>query len=239
MTPRIFWAGDSTVKQNNYTSFPQTGIGQGLPLYLKKEIIIYNYAENGRSTKSFIAEGRLATIDKEIQKGDFLMIQFGHNDEKPDPERHTEPFSTYQENLETFVRIARSHNAHPIFITPLYRRLFKDNGLLVDKTHLDYPQAMIELGQALQVPVIDLCSMSKALIEAAGREKTKDWFLHVKAGRYPNFPEGKEDNSHLQYEGAVVFANLIADGLRNLGGIYEALLLPLNPEKEDASLLQD
>ena len=239
MLPRIFWAGDSTVKQNDYTSFPQTGIGQGLPLYLKKGIVIHNHAENGRSTKSFIAEGRLSVIDKEIQKGDFLFIQFGHNDEKPDPERHTEPFTTYQENLESFVRVARSHNAHPIFITPLYRRLFQGNGKLVENTHMYYPLAMQELGQALQVPVIDLCSMSKSLIENAGMDKTKDWFMDIEAGRYPNFLEGKEDNSHLQYEGAVVFAELIANCLRNLGGNYKDLLLPLDPEKEDLNLLLD
>ena len=239
MTPRIFWAGDSTVKQNDYTSYPQTGLGQGLPLYLKKEIIIRNYAENGRSTKSFIEEGLLSAIEKEIQKGDFLLIQFGHNDAKPDIIRHTEPFGTYQDNLETFVRTARSQNAHPVFITPLYRRLFQDNGLLIEKTHLNYPEAMMDLAQSLQVPLIDLTSSSKALIANAGIDKTKDWFLHLPPGRYANFPEGKVDNSHLQYEGAVVFAKLIADGLRSLGGIYEALLLPQNPEKEDASLLHD
>ncbi|MDD5936779.1 MAG: rhamnogalacturonan acetylesterase [Clostridiales bacterium] len=239
MLPRIFWAGDSTVKQNDHTSFPQTGIGQGLPLYLKKDIVIVNRAENGRSTKSFIEEGRLKKIDLEIQKGDFLFIQFGHNDEKPDPERHTDPFTTYQENLATYIRVARNQNAHPVLITPLYRRLFDEKGKLVEKTHLDYPLAMKEVGEELQVPVIDLCSISKQLIQEAGPEKSKDWFLHIPAGRYPNFPDGKQDNSHLQYEGAVFFAKIIADGLRRLGSFYESLLLPLDQEVEDSKLLID
>ncbi len=239
MLPRIFWAGDSTVKQNDYTSYPQTGIGQGLPLYFKKDIIIVNRAENGRSTKSFINEGRLKAIENEIQKDDFLFIQFGHNDEKPDIERHTDAFTTYQDNLEAFIRVARTHNAHPVLITSLYRRVFDENGNLIEKTHQDYPTAMIELGEKMQVPVIDLCSISKQLIQEAGPLKSKDWFLHIAPNRYANFPEGKTDNSHLQYEGAVFFAKIIADELRKLGKKYEALLLPLELEKEDDYLLRD
>lgn len=239
MLPRIFWAGDSTVKQNDYTSFPQTGIGQGLPLFLKKDIIIINRAENGRSTKSFIDEGRLKAIENEIQKDDFLFIQFGHNDEKPDIKRHTDAFTTYQDNLEAFIKVARTHNAHPVLITSLYRRVFDENGNLIEKTHQDYPTAMIELGEKMQVPVIDLCSISKQLIQEAGPLKSKDWFLHISPNRYANFPEGITDNSHLQYEGAVFFAKIIADELRKLGRKYEALLLPLELEKEDDYLLRD
>ena len=239
MLPRIFWAGDSTVKQNDYTSYPQTGIGQGLPLYLKKEIILVNRAENGRSTKSFIDEGRLSQIEQEIQEGDFLFIQFGHNDEKPDVERHTDPFTTYQANLETFVNVAMNKKAHPLFITSLYRRIFDDRGQLIENTHLDYPMAMIELGNKLNVPVIDLCELSKSLIQQTGMEQTKEWFMNLPSGRYPNYPEGKSDNSHLQYEGAVLFAGLIAKELHKLGGIFEELLMPHQTEQEDANLLRD
>lgn len=239
MTPRVFWAGDSTVKQNDITSYPQTGIGQGFSLYTKKEIIIMNQAENGRSTKSFINEGRLATIDQEIQSGDFLFIQFGHNDEKPDEERHTDPFTSYQENLLAFIEVARKHNAHPVLITPLYRRLFTSAETLIDNTHLEYPEAMIELGKKHNVPVIDLCSLSKVFIEELGDEGSKPLFMHLKPLTYKNYPEGKEDNTHLRYEGAVSFAGMIADELRKLGGIYTDLLLPLGGEKENASLLID
>lgn len=239
MLKRIFWAGDSTVKQNDYTTYPQTGIGQGLPLYLKKNTMILNYAENGRSTKSFIAEGRLQEIERLIKEGDFLFIEFGHNDEKPDEERHTDASSTYKDYLKQFVSVARDHSAYPVFITSLYRRQFNSNGILVEKTHQDYPQAMIELGNEIDVPVIDLCSISKDLIQAAGIENSKRWFMHLNPQEYINYPEGKEDNSHLQYDGAVTFAGIIAAELRKLGGIYEELLLPLNAQKEDASLLKD
>lgn len=240
MAARIFWAGDSTVKQNFYMSFPQTGIGQAYGLYLKKNVKIENYAENGRSTKSFIDEGRLEYIDREIKEGDFLYIQFGHNDEKADELRHTDSFGSYQDNLTKFVEVARKHGAYPLFITSLYRRLFNDDKkTLVEGTHQDYPQAMIELGKKLDVPVVDLCSLSKALIEEAGYEETKKWFLHVPAGRYPNFPEGKEDNSHLQYEGAYRFSALIVQEVKKIGGVYASVLVNPNANLEDPSLLID
>ncbi len=239
MNHTIFWAGDSTVKQNDFTSFPQTGIGQGLPLFLKKEVHIRNFAQNGRSTKSFIAEGRLQMMEKLIKENDFLLIQFGHNDEKPEEERHTEPFTTFQENLRQYIKTATDHKAHPVLITPLYRRLFEEDGRLVEYTHLDYPDAILALGKELHVPVIDLCTISKELIQKTGEEKSKKWFMHLEPLEYPNYPEGKTDNTHLKYDGAVTFAGIIAEELRKLGGMYADLLLPREGEKEDASLLVD
>lgn len=240
MKPIIYWAGDSTVKQNDITSYPQTGIGQGFSLYIKKGIFIDNRAENGRSTKSFIEEGILDSIAKDIKKGDFLFIQFGHNDEKPDEERHTDPFGSYQENLKAYIKTATDKGAYPVLITSLYRRLFqKDNKTLVPDTHGDYPEAMLAVGKECHVPVIDLCTLSKSLIEKSGPEQSKRWFMHLPEGRYPNYPEGKTDNSHLTYEGCVVFSGLIAAELRKLGGIYEELLLPTDTEKENPALLVD
>ncbi len=240
MAAKIFWAGDSTVKQNYYMSFPQTGIGQAYGLFLKKKIKIENFAENGRSTKSFINEGRLDAIDAKIGEGDFLYIQFGHNDEKPDEARYTDSFGEYQDNLRKFVDVARKHGAYPLFITSLYRRLFnEDKKTLVEGTHQDYPDAMIALAKELDVPVIDLCALSKAKIEEAGYEVTKKWFLHVPAGIYPNFPNGKEDNSHLQYEGAYVFSHIIADEVAKIGGVYADVLVDPNANLEDPRLLID
>ena len=240
MEKRIFWAGDSTVKQNDYTCFPQTGMGQAFALFIKRNIRIENYAQNGRSTKSFIEEGRLAAIDKKIEKGDFLFIQFGHNDEKTDEARHTDAFTDYQENLIKFIDIAKNHGAYPVLITSLYRRLFNEDGkTLVDNTHLNYPQAMILLGEKLNIPVIDLCEKSKKLIELAGYEVSKEWFNHVPAGKYPNFPDGKLDNSHLRYEGAYRFSMLIAEELKQLGGVYNGLLLNPDEDSESSELLID
>ncbi len=239
MKNTIFWAGDSTVKQNDITSYPQTGIGQGFELYMNRDWYLDNRAENGRSTKSFISEGRLDYINKQIKEGDFLFVQFGHNDEKADEERHTEPFGSFLDNLEKFYETAVSHGAHMVLITPLYRRLFTDNGTLVDGTHMTYPDAMIEFGKKHDIPVIDLCTISRHYIEKLGDAASKHLFMHLEAGIYPNYMEGKTDNTHLQYAGAVTFAGIIASELRKLGGIYTSFLLPLDAEQEDPNLLVD
>lgn len=223
----IFWAGDSTVKQNNITTYPQTGIGQVFHLYVKRDIRIENHAENGRSTKSFIDESRLPAIYDRITKGDFLFIQFAHNDEKKeDPARYTEPFSDYMINLEKFVNVARNKKAYPVLITPLERRNFVDENQLELGAHTDYVAAMKQTAERLDVPLVDLYSMSRAELKRAGAKKSRDWYMHLQAGEYPAYPNGlSTDNTHLRYEGAVVFARCIAKGLRELGGRYRELLI--------------
>ncbi|MBE5950107.1 MAG: rhamnogalacturonan acetylesterase [Lachnospiraceae bacterium] len=223
---RIYYAADSTVAQNTYLSYPQTGIGQALPLYLKREHIVQNHAVNGRSTKSFIDQGRLASIYNDLREGDFLFIQFGHNDEKKeDPDRYCAPYGDYQVNLEKYINVARNRKAYPVLITPLYRRKFDENGILTEGTHGEYPAAMKELGTRLNVPVIDLCELSRQLLIETGDENSKQWFMNFPAGLYWNYPDGKDDNTHLRYEGAIKFAGVIAGELKKLGGIYADLLL--------------
>ena len=118
---------------------------------LKTEYQVVNHAKNGRSTKSFMDEGRLKAIEEKIGAGDFLFIQFGHNDEKKeDPTRYTEPFSTYMENLETFIRVARDHSAYPVLITPLERRCFMDEKHLGIGAHSDYVAAMKQTAEKNQ-----------------------------------------------------------------------------------------
>lgn len=222
----IYWAGDSTVQYNNITTYPQTGIGQVLHLYLKPEVKVENYAKNGRSTKSFLEEGRFSPIKDRIAEGDFLFIQFGHNDEKvQDPTRYTEPFSGYIDNLKLFIDTARGRKALPVLITPLERRCFQEDGLLGPGEHLDYVKAMKQTATDLNVPLIDLYSMSREKLTEAGMQKTVEWYMHLPAGRYPSHPEGLVDNTHLKYEGAVVYAGCVAKGLKELGGIYSDLLL--------------
>ena len=221
----IFWAGDSTVKHNRVNTYPQTGIGQVFNLYLKSDIEVHNHAENGRSTKSFISEGRLETIDKEIKEKNFLFIQFGHNDQKEDIERRTEAFGSYQDNLRQFINIARKHGACPVLITPLSRRIFDKEGVIKNHSHMEYPDAMKEVAKELDVPCIDLSEKSRELISKTGDLDSKKWFMHLKPNEYDNYSEGKEDNTHLKYEGAVVMAGLIAEGLKELGSVYAELLL--------------
>lgn len=225
---RIFWAADSTVQTNDITTYPQTGIGQVFSLYTRDGVTVSNHAKNGRSTKSFMDEGRLDVIDREIHEGDFLFIQFGHNDEKSeDPTRYTEPYSAFMENLETYINVARRHHAYPVLITPLERRCFVDAKHLGMGAHSDYVAAMKQTAEKNTVPLVDLYSMSRCELKKAGELDSRKWYMYFDAGLYKNYPEGKTDNTHLRYEGAVFYAGLIAKGLRELGGIYRDLLLAI------------
>lgn len=231
--PTVFYAGDSTVQYNDISTYPQTGIGQVLPLFLKREVRVENYARNGRSTKSFIDESRMVPIYDRITEGDFLLVQFGHNDEKKeDTSRYTEAFGDFQVNLEKFVNVARNKGAHPVLITPLERRHFTEDGQLRPCSHGEYPRAVLELGARLGVPVIDLTALSRKALTEAGPEETKGWYMHLPAGKYEAHPEGKEDDTHLQYAGAVIYADLIARELEKLGGIYADLLCSREQDKE-------
>lgn len=219
MCKKLFWAGDSTVKSNDYTTYPQTGIGQAMRLYLKKDIVVLNHAENGRSTKSFIDESRLAPIYNGMRKGDFLFIQFGHNDGKSqDPSRHTHAYGSYQRNLVKFINAARNRGAFPVLVTPVCRRWFSEDDTLQEGIHGDYPRAMIEIGALLDVPVIDLYASSRRVIEAKGRQGSQELFVTT-------------DNTHLNYAGAFTFAGLIANELREMGSLYNELLLQAEEDK--------
>lgn len=230
---RIFWAADSTVQTNNITTYPQTGIGQVFPLYIKDGITVVNHAKNGRSTKSFLDEGRLQKIEEEIGAGDYLFIQFGHNDEKQeDPARYTEPFSTYMENLEIYINVARRHGAYPVLITPLERRCFLDEKHLGIGAHSDYVAAMKQTAEKCNVPLVDLYSMSRSELKKAGEPASRKWYMYFEEGEYKNYPEGKTDNTHLRYDGAVMYAGLIARGLKELGGHYKDLLIDDTMESE-------
>ncbi len=223
---RIFWAADSTVQTNDITTYPQTGIGQVFSLYVREGVTVCNHAKNGRSTKSFMDEGRLAVIDGQIGAGDFLFIQFGHNDEKTeDPARYTEPYSTYMENLETYIQVAQKHDACPVLITPLERRCFVDDRHLGMGAHSDYVAAMKHTAEKNHVALVDLYSMSRCALKKAGEPESRRWYMYFDANVYKNYPEGKKDNTHLRHEGAVMYAGLIAKGLYELGGIYKELLL--------------
>lgn len=220
----IYWAGDSTVKQNSAATWPQTGIGQEFERFVKRcEVRVENHAENGRSTKSFIDEGRLAPIYDRITKGDFLFIQFGHNDEKPeDPTRYADPDSGFPENLEKFVNVACNKGATPVIITPVTR--FNRNGPKAIYKHDRWAEAAKRTGERLGVAVIDLTASSEQLVDSMGDAAATTFFMNLPEGVYPHFPNGQRDNTHLQPAGAVAFGALIARGLYELGGAYAALL---------------
>lgn len=222
----IFWAGDSTVACNKFNTYPQTGIAQAFDRYTKEDVVIYNHAVNGRSTKSFIDESRLAVIYDEITKGDFLFIQFGHNDEKiNDPTRYTKPHDDFIVNLGKFVNVARNKGAFPVFITSVERRLFDENGNLKPSEHTEYVKGMKEAGEKFNVPVVDLFTMSRNFLEKTGDEASKKYYMNLAAGEADWAPEGKIDNSHLKYEGALLYAGMIAKGLSELEEPYRSLVI--------------
>lgn len=209
----VHYIGDSTVARNNIHSYPQTGMSQGLALYLKEAVTIRSYAKNGRSTKSFLDEGRLEPVKTAMEKGDFLFIQFGHNDEKEDPARHTDPDTTFTENLRLFIAAARERGTTPVLITPIARRLFDGEGNFLPGSHGAYPEAMRRLAQTEGVALVDLTAATERFLAELGDEPSKPLFMWPK------------DNTHLKPEGAVALAGLLAEGLKQLGGEYAALLV--------------
>jgi len=208
---KIYLAGDSTVTHKHET--PYAGWGQMLGEFFNKNISICNQAESGRSTRSFIREGRFDNIKKLIKTGDYLFIQFGHNDQKQD-DRYTDPYTTYSENLKTFIKMSRDVGAIPILVTPVFRRLFCDAGILYD-THVDYAKAVRKVAIDENVVLIDLHKKSGDLLEELGVVASKDIFLHIKAGIYDHSPNGIEDDTHFSEYGARVIAKLIVDEIEN------------------------
>lgn len=208
----VHYIGDSTVARNNIHSYPQTGMSQGLALYLKESVTIVSYAKNGRSTKSFLDEGRFAPVEQAMRPGDFLFIQFGHNDEKTDEARHTDPDTTFRENLRLFIDAAKRRGAYPVLITPIARRLFDEKGHFLPGSHGAYPAAVKETAAEAGIPVVDLTTETEAYLAGLGDEPSKPLFMWPK------------DNTHLKPEGAVKMAGFLARGLEALGAPYRELL---------------
>lgn len=218
----VYIAGDSTASTYVSSLAPRTGWGQALPVFLTSKAVAVNVARSGASSKSFIDLGRLDHILALIKRGDYLLISFGHNDEKiEDPTRYTEPSTTYKSYLSQYIDKSRAKGAIPVLITPVERRRFTSAGA-VSPTHGAYPAAMRELAAAKGVPLVDLTASSTALWNRAGVEGTKNYFMQLPAGQYPNYPDGIQDNTHFQAFGAIQVARLIAIALRDQGVVPSA-----------------
>ncbi|MBT2250311.1 rhamnogalacturonan acetylesterase [Arthrobacter sp. BHU FT2] len=201
----LYLAGDSTAAQKHQDVRPEAGWGMGLPYYLTPLLAVSNHAVSGRSSKSFVDEGRLAAILAEIKAGDILLIQFGHNDQKAeDPKRYTEPWTTYQDYLRQYVDGARQKGAVPVLATPVERRRFDRAGNAYT-SHGDYPAAMRALAAEKGVPLLDLQAHTLALWQQLGPEETKKYFLYTDAGL--------RDNTHFQTKGAAAIARIAVQEL--------------------------
>jgi lysophospholipase L1-like esterase len=208
----IFLVGDSTVASYPGNKAPLTGWGQVIGLFFKDGIAVDNDAVSGASSKSFVDSGYWATTLGKMQSGDYLFIQFGHNDEKSDPARHTDPFTTYKDYLGQFINEARAKDVFPVLVTPMERRRFDREGSIVP-THKQYSLAMKQLGEEMNVPLIDLTAKSAVLYEEWGVEGSKQLFLFLEPGESPNYPNGYQDNTHFHERGAIELARLVAQSV--------------------------
>ncbi|MEV4140147.1 GDSL-type esterase/lipase family protein [Dactylosporangium sp. NPDC049742] len=213
----VYVAGDSTASIYTTKEAPRAGWGQALPAFAGPNTTIVDAAWSGASSKSFIDGGRLTWILARIQPGDHLIISFGHNDEKTDdPARGTDPQTTFKSYLTQYIDKSRAKGARPVLVTPVERRRFNAAGA-AQPSHGAYPQAMRELAAAKNVPLVDLTAASLALWNQQGVDGTRQSFMTLPAGQYPNYPNGIEDNTHFQARGAIEVARLVATALDNQG----------------------
>ncbi|MDR2361923.1 MAG: rhamnogalacturonan acetylesterase [Prevotellaceae bacterium] len=225
----IFMAGDSTMADKPlYKMFidsitreqfeeenPERGWGQLLPAYFNDRVKIHNHARNGRSTRTFISEGRWQALLDSLQKGDYVVIQFGHNDQSKEKiDRYTSP-EDYKSNMEKFVADVRAKKATPILCTPVMRRRFDTLGNFYD-VHGVYPGLVRQVAEEQQALLSDMHRSTEKLLRQYGEEKSKTLFLHIPAGIYRSLPEGKTDNTHFNEQGANIVAALFIEDLKNL-----------------------
>ncbi len=207
--PVIHIIGDSTVDDNKP---PFRGWGWALPRYVREGVEVRNRALSGRSSRSFREEGLFEPVEKELRDGDMLLIQFGHNDEKDD-ERHTDPDTTYPEELWRYCETALSRGALPVLITPVSRRFFVGGGSML-YTHGEYPRAMRKLAADRNIPLCDLKADSRKMYLSLGEEKTAELFVRLKPGEDPDFPDGHDDKTHFNAYGANEICKLVVRELK-------------------------
>lgn len=238
-TITVFMIGDSTMANKPLDKENQErGWGQMLPIYLEGAIKVDNHAVNGRSSKSFIDEGRWEKVREQIRPGDYVIIQFGHNDEKAkSPDRYTVPGSTFDANLKKFVNETREKGGTPILMNSIVRRNFPANGIaaaqtddrqktwkkglenypaegdtLVD-THGDYRIAPRNVAEEMGVVFIDMNTLTHELVQGLGKDSSRDLFMWMPVGKYEFAPNGRIDNTHLNVYGGIVVSRLAVNAL--------------------------
>ena len=223
---KIFLAGDSTIAIKETKAYPETGWGMPFVYFWDSTVTVVNRAKNGRSTKTFLSEGLWKSIYDEAGEGDYVFIQFGHNDESPDKkERYATP-DTFKMNLTRFIRETREKKAIPVLLTPVSRRKFKDGKAV--NTHEIYSGLTREVAREQQAAFIDLDEKSKALYEKWGEEYSKKLFLQLEPGEHPNYPEGKVDNTHFTELGARLIAQLVLKEIKSqMPDLAERIIVPV------------
>jgi lysophospholipase L1-like esterase len=210
---KLFIAGDSTASIKDVKAFPETGWGMPFVYFWDSTVTVVNKAKNGRSTSSFQTEGLWKSIMDEAGEGDYIFIQFGHNDEVPTKKTYTTEVQ-FKDNLRKFVKESRQKKAIPVLLTPVARRKFSADGK-IEGTHDVYAQIVRTVAAEENVFLIDLDQQAQQLYQQMGVEHSKLLFLHLQPGEHPNHPKGKEDNTHFSELGARLIAQIVLKEIRS------------------------
>ena len=211
----IYLIGDSTVCTQPLSQAPVTGWGTPFAVFFDKTVKVENHAKGGRSTRTFIGENRWQPVADALKPGDYVFMQFGHNDEATGAkfeERHTSP-EDYRKNLVRFITETRAKNATPVLVTPVSRRKFSKDGKALE-THIEYSKVVAEVSAEYKVPMIDLDTRSRELYESFGPENSKLLFNVSQPGTNPQFPDGVNDGTHFSEYGARLLAELVLDEMK-------------------------
>ena len=211
---RVWLIGDSTMSKKDTRAYPEAGWGMPFSYFFDSGVVVDNRAKNGRSTRTFIAEGLWKPVLEEMSEGDYVLIQFGHNDEVSTKAS----FSTeeqFQANLSRYVRESRSKKAFPVLITPVARRKFDSAGR-IQGTHDRYSELIRQVAAREKVDLIDLDKKSQELLQSMGPENSRYLFNHLEPGEHPNYPDGKKDDTHFNELGARKIAQIVLSEIRRL-----------------------
>lgn len=208
----IYMVGDSTMSIKEKKYYPETGWGMPFAHFWDSTVVVDNRAQNGRSTQSFLSEKRWGSVMETLSEGDYVFIQFGHNDEIPTKKNATTP-GEFKTNLEQYINDTRSKKAIPVLLTSVARRKFDSSGVLVD-THLQYAGITRKVAEEQKVVLLDVDKTSRALLTQLGVEGSVHLFNHLKPGEHPNYPEGKSDDTHFSELGARKMAELVYAAIR-------------------------
>ena len=208
----IYMAGDSTMQTYRGKDAPQQGWGQRMQELVKDGVKVNNRSIGGRSTKNFKAEGRWQNLIREVKKGDFVIIQFGHNDGTKDkPERYADPKTEYKDNMRGFVEDVRKAGGIPVIATSIPFGIYLENGSLKPEGFLNpYVQSAREVAAETKCDLVDLYAYADKELNVAGEKKGTQLYLVLNPGEYPNFPEGKSDRCHICFRGALFYAKAFA-----------------------------
>ena len=205
--------GDCTGAAKADNNRPETGWGEKLGDFCDQNIQVRNYAQNGRSTRTFIEEHRWDSVLAALQPGDYVFIQFGHNDEVPTKKSYTSP-EAFKVNLKRFISETNARGATPVLLTPVSRRRFDEQGNFFD-THGEYGAYVRQVAEETSVAFIDMQIISMAILVRYGKKESTKLFLHCAEGECPNYPNGIIDDTHFNDFGATVMAELLSKAIAN------------------------